>query len=205
MTRLFVRFPLDWPEGWPETPPKKRLRWMAGGHAHTPSWSAVLSRLKKELGRLGATSIVLSTNQPVRKDGQPYKARKKIEDPGVAVYFTRQGKDLAMARDRYQLLVDNIRSLCLAIEGIRKVERHGGSVMLDRAFAGFERLPPPAKAGSWRDVFNMPSHTPTREELRQTYHRLAAQRHPDRPSGSVALMQQLNEAYAAAKKELRYG
>ena len=204
MTHFTAEFPLVWPDGWPETPPEKRLKWMAGAYGNTPPWDVVLKRLETELTRLGATSIVLSTNQPIRRDGQPYAARRRIEDAGAAVYFTHKGKDLVMAQDRYKLLADNIRSLCLAIEGIRQVERHGGGVMVERAFAGFERLPPPANRGSWRDVFGVGHYDPSPAELKKLYQRLAGKRHPDKPGGSVERMQTLNEAYRAARQELRY-
>ena len=196
MNSLVAEFPLDWPEDWPETPPDKRLRGMAGGHGYTPAWADVIARLKAELNRMGAESIVLSTNQPLRRDGQPTAARVKIQDPGVAVYFTFKGKDLVMAQDRYQLLTDNIRSICLQIEGLRKMERHGGGVMLERAFMGFQRLPAPENMRAWRSVFGIGDEQLTLSELKRLYRRLAA-------GGSVERMQTLNAAYREAQKELR--
>ena len=88
-----------------------------------------------ELRRLEAKDPVLSSNQPIRRDGAPYAARRIIHDPEVAVYFVRGGRPLVMAQDRYWRLVDNIRSLALAIEGLRKLQRHGGGIMLERASA----------------------------------------------------------------------
>ena len=46
-----------------------------------------------------------------------------------------KGKALSMARDVYTTPWENIRSLILAIDAIRSIERHGGSVMMERAFS----------------------------------------------------------------------
>jgi hypothetical protein len=48
-----------------------------------------------------------------------------------------------MARDRYWTPWENMRSLVLAIEAIRSIERHGGQTMMERAFSGFTALPAP--------------------------------------------------------------
>jgi hypothetical protein len=82
---------------------------------------------------------------PVRQDGLPYSdaTKRRYDDPGVAVYFTLKGKPLAMARDRYWTPWENMRSLVLAIEAIRSIERHGGSTLMERAFSGFTALPAP--------------------------------------------------------------
>ena len=77
-----------------------------------------------ELRRLGVKDPVLSSNQPIRPDGSPYAAQRMIRDPGVAVYFVRDCRHLVMAQDRYWRMVDNIRSLAMAIEGLRKMQRH---------------------------------------------------------------------------------
>jgi hypothetical protein len=44
----------------------------------------------------------------------------------------------------------------LAIEGLRQLERHGGSLMLDRAFDGFLAIAPP----DWKKPGVPPSLTP---------------------------------------------
>jgi hypothetical protein len=40
-------------------------------------------------------------------------------------------------------VAENMRSLALAIEGMRQVERHGGGFMLERAFTCFLAIAPP--------------------------------------------------------------
>lgn len=134
-------FPLSWPQGWPrhrgDRDSERRF------HGPTYRWDRVYRGLVDELRRIGATRIVVSTNQPVRQDGAPYAQQRVISDPGVAVYFTRGRRSLVMAQDRFETVLGNMRSLAMAIEGLRQMERHGGALMLERAFDGFAALPPP--------------------------------------------------------------
>src|SRR5580698_11092428 len=102
-------FPLQWPEGWPRTPWRGKSRFGRNlGFAET-------KKLLSELRLLGARSVVISSNVPLRNDGLPYasESNRKYDDPGVAVYFMLKGKRLSMARDKYWTPWENIRSLVL--------------------------------------------------------------------------------------------
>lgn len=134
-------FPLSWPPGWPRHTGAQDSDQRFKGP--TFQWDRVYRGLKEELRRIGATNIVVSTNQPLRGDGMPYAQQRNIQDTGVAVYFTRGGRTLVMAQDRFWSIIGNMRSLTMAIEGLRQMERHGGAVMLERAFDGFLALAPP--------------------------------------------------------------
>lgn len=134
-------YPLSWPPGWPRHKGAQDSDQRFKGP--TFQWDRVYRGLKEELTRIGASNIIISTNQPLRNDGYPYAQQRKIQDTGVAVYFTRGGKALVMAQDRFWSVIGNMRSLTMAIEGLRQMERHGGAVMLERAFDGFAALPPP--------------------------------------------------------------
>ena len=191
-------YPLCWPAGWPRTPERKRLWSLPGGRRATPEWSAGLDRLTGELRRLDAVNIVVSTNQPLRRDGLPYSATRRIEDPGAAVYFTRNGPQMAMAQDRYELLADNIRSLALAIEGMRQMQRHGGGHMMERAFTGFEALPPPGD--DWRSILGVPL-SGCLADAESAYRRLSKLHHPDRPGGTAERMAELNWAIREARAD----
>ena len=46
-----------------------------------------------------------------------------------------------MAQDRFRILRYNIRSLALAVEGFRQMQRNGNGSFLERAFARFRALP----------------------------------------------------------------
>ena len=187
-------YPLHWPEGWPRSRVEQRKWSLPGGRQ--AGWSGVVDRLIGELRRLGARNIVVSTNQPLRRDGLPYAATRRIEDPGAAVYFALNDRPMAMAQDRYELLVDNIRSLALAIEGMRQMERHGGGHMMARAFTGFQALPAPGAGRHWAEVLDVGTGA-SRAEIEQAYRRRAFNLHPDR-GGSTEAMAELNVAYNQA-------
>ena len=133
-------YPLSWPPGWPRHKGAQDSDSRFKGP--TFRWDRVFRGLEDELRRIGATEIVISTNQPVRNDGLPYAQQRNIADVGVAVYFMRNGKALVMAQDRFWSIIGNMRSLTMAIEGLRQMERHGGATMMERAFDGFLALPP---------------------------------------------------------------
>lgn len=134
-------YPLAWPPGWPRR--KKQQDSDRRFSGPTYRWDRVFRGLQDEIRRIGGTDIVISTNQPVRGDGLPYAQTRNITDPGVAVYFMRRGKPVVMAQDRFDTVMGNMRSLALAIDGLRQMERHGGARMLERAFAGFTAISPP--------------------------------------------------------------
>lgn len=193
-------YPLQWPDGWPRTPDYKResdSRFTGRVYGLAPG--RVRDQLVDELGRLGAQNVVISTNVALRQDGLPYANQKAVGDPGVAVYFTLKGKPLAMARDRFKSVAGNMRSLTLAIEAMRQLERHGGSTMMERAFSGFAAIAPPDWKKPWREVFGV---TPEwRGDISALYREKARTRHPD-AGGSDQLMAELNVAYQEARRDL---
>lgn len=196
-------YPLCWPDGWARTDPDMRQWQLSSGSSFQPGWNAVLNRLQDNLRLLDADNVILSTDQPLRKsDGQPYATRRHIEDPGAAVYFTLDGKSLVMARDAYVQLNDNIRSLCLAIEGLRKMHRHGGATMLERAFRGFEALPNPDAEQEWWEILGFNAVPEGFGAVRDAYQRLAFKVHPER-GGTTEEMSRVNVAYHRAKKHYR--
>lgn len=190
-------YPLQWPEGWPRTPSDRR----GGSRFGKNIGFNQISKLQNELRLLGAQNVVISSNVPLRQDGLPYasETKRRYDDPGVAVYFTLKGKALSMARDRYSTPWENIRSLILAIDAIRSIERHGGSTMMERAFAGFAAIAPPDWKKPWREVFGV---TPDwRGDISALYREKARNRHPD-AGGNDQLMAELNVAYQEARREL---
>jgi hypothetical protein len=52
--------------------------------------------LLHEVCLLGATNVVISTNVPTRGDGLPYSDERRLDDPGVAVYFTFNKEQVVM-------------------------------------------------------------------------------------------------------------
>lgn len=191
-------FPLQWPDGWPRTPSHKRGPSRFGKNLG----ASQINKLQNELRLLGARHVVISSNVPLRQDGLPYasETKRRYDDPGVAVYFQLKGKALSMARDRYNTPWENIRSLILAIDAMRSIERHGGSTMMERAFSGFAAIAPPDWKKPWREVFGV--QPDWRGDITTLYREKARNRHPD-SGGSNDLMSELNVAYAEAKNELQ--
>jgi hypothetical protein len=69
-------------------------------------FAAAVAEVLGELRRLGATSTVIS-NVPLRRDGLPLALAKRVEDTGVAVYFTYRNRAMCFACDRWDRAEDN--------------------------------------------------------------------------------------------------
>ena len=109
---------------------------------------------------------------------------------------------MVMACDRFERIAANMRSLGLAIEAMRQLERHGGGVMMERAFAGFAAIAPPR---DWRRVLGFDQlHTPDAETIDARFKQLAKTHHPD-VGGSEAAMAELNAARTAALEAVGNG
>jgi len=189
-------YPLRWPDGWPRTSAYRRE---SDNRFRGTSVGRAGDQLMDELRLLGATDIMVSTNVPVKADGLLYADNKRLDDPGIAVYFTFKKKKLVMARDGFTSVAGNLRSLGLAIEGMRQMHRHGGDLMLEKAFDGFLALAPPDWHKAWREVFGVkPDWT---GDIGGLYREKARNRHPD-AGGSDTLMAELNVAYKEARQEL---
>ena len=191
-------FPLYWPDGWPR---REAYRRTASRFKVTPD--TAWNNLKSQVRLLGGRSVVISTDVPIRQDGQFYSdhARRVIRDPGAAVYFQLRGKGMVMACDDYTRAHENVHALGHAVEHLRGLERHGGGVMLERAFSGFAALPSPGGLGarSWWSVLEV-ERTATRDQILAAYRRLSLIRHPD-VGGSNEAMAELVAAREAALSE----
>jgi len=172
-----------------------------------------------------AKHVVVSTDLPLKANGDFYANASNPQDPGVAVYFTWKGTPYQMACDRFPRIWENVRAIALTIESMRAIERHGASHLLERAVSGFRALPPgdgstPAAppARPWWDVFGVadvagtpaseiaanPDHVmrkPLLSMVETVYRQNVAANHPDK-GGDPAVMAEINLAIAAARKEL---
>ncbi len=205
-------YPLCWPEGWPRTASyaqKSSNLFNSGGSP--VSFDRARRKLFAALSTMKASFVTLSTNYPLRGSGEPTldADRRRIDDTGVALYFTWKGKQYAMAQDRFDRLAGNVRSLGLAIEAMRQLERHGGGAMMSRAFAGFAALPPPEgekPRRPWWEVLRYSADPAEREllsvgEVTARHKTLAKKCHPD-TGGSTEAMSELNVALEDAKADL---
>ena len=196
--------PLHWPHGWPRTKNYDRESDRRfGSHLNGIKTGLRIGRARDQLfaevARFGATNIIVSSNVPLRPDGLPYADDSGIDDPGIAVYFTLKKRQYVMAVDRFRSVAGNMRSLTLAIEGMRQVERHGGGHMIERAFTGFLAIAPPDWKKPWRQVFGVKPDWSG--DITALYREKARNRHPD-AGGNDSLMAELNVAYKEARQEL---
>lgn len=183
MSEPVQAFPLQWPPG------RRRLM----GREHAPFKVAMGRSLKdigNEVGMLGGTHMVISTNMPVRRDGLPYSDRRVILDPGAAVYFSYKGRQVAFACDRWDTLEANLRAISKTINALRGIDRWGTGDMVAAAFTGFTALPAPEQP--WQ-VLGLTTSSPTREQIDQAYRLLAKEHHPDN-GGTQAQMARINVA-----------
>jgi hypothetical protein len=184
---------LTWPDGWKRTP--KHLR------AHSPfkieSTDRAFRELMDELGRLGARAVIISSNLKLRQDGYPYSTQPRNDDEGIAIYFTRKGKDVVLACDKFAKREANMRAITKTIEAIRGIERWGSSDMMERAFTGFTALP--SSAESWWGVLGVaPNARPV--EIEAAYRRRRSETHPDR-GGSAEDFDAVQRAFEQARRE----
>ncbi len=201
-------YPLAWPPGWPRTPAHQQqsgAQFVKFGYREGTTYKTsrpitfeqARKSLSDELDRIDAAHVVISTDLPLRRDGMPYaEALRAKNDQGVAVYFMLKGRAMVMAQDAYSNMAANMRSLAMAIEAMRALERHGGGAMMERAFSGFTALPPatPPKR-SWREVLGFEEgEEVTAGDIGTNYKYLARKHHPDRPGGSATAMAELNAA-----------
>ena len=216
-------YPLCWPDGWARTPSHLRddvSRFGTMERAADQGWRVKRAitfdrarrSLRDELERLGAKGVIMSTNAELRNDGEVRAgaAERRYTDPGIAVYFTLKGKQMVMAQDAFKTLAANARSLSLAIDALRQLQRHGGGTMMERAFAGFTALPAPEGSQPkrpWWIVLNYGEDPEARadlstEEVEARFKTLAKRRHPDADGGSDAAMSELNQARDDAIRDL---
>lgn len=197
-------YPLHWPVGW------KRCSFRTGAKFTTTKVS--LGRTKQkltirdgirrvidELGRMGvrADDVVISHNvKPHIMDTQG----SNVSDPGVAVYWKKRGQpDRVLAVDRYFTVADNLAALAATLDAMRAIERHGGAVVMERAFSGFDALPPPRPTlppRAWHDVLGIAPNA-SREQIEAAYREKAKTAHPD-AGGTHEAMAALNVARSSA-------
>lgn len=168
-------YPLHWPEGWPRCRESWDRRRASFGAGKTLAQARDL--LFKELRLLGviSTSVVISSNVHLRRDGLPYSGQAQPQDCGVAVYFKLKGADRVLACDRWNKVEVNLVAIAQHIAALRKQERLGVGT-LEQAFRGYAALPAPP---TWWQLLQVPS-TASLAEIDAAFRRLSLEGHPDR-------------------------
>ncbi|KAF7958244.1 hypothetical protein AWV80_01355 [Cupriavidus sp. UYMU48A] len=98
---------------------------------------------------------MISTNVPLRQDGLPYASYRKVDDEGVAVYFTLDGQQMSFACDRWNKVEHNMHAIVKTIDALRGIARWGTGDMMRAAFTGFAALPSPSTVRSWREIIGV--------------------------------------------------
>jgi len=216
-----TRFPLYWPAGWKRTKPElrksakfsKRVHSSSGSGDTYRSWSnhsevTIAEGTKRVLEQLRALGVregdaIISTDLKLRLDGLPYSGQREPENPGVAVYWKR-GKETqhkAMAIDQYTRIADNLAAIAATLDAIRAIERHGGAIIMEKAFLGFQLLCEP---NNWRAVLGFTEDcAPTLDQVKREYRMHSMGAHPDHVGGSDVKQKELNWAMDEASKELQ--
>lgn len=177
--------PLQWPIG--------RPRWSSYRQSSKFKMSEhqMTEHLFRELELLKASDIVVSTNR------QPYsRSKTQPDDPGVAVYFKRKGKEVCVACDKWNRVEDNLHAIGLNLEALRNLERWGTSDMVDAAFTGFTALPESTSTQQygWWQVLGVDRNA-TKEQIKAAFKELSKYRHPDSDTGSDDKFIALKRAY----------
>lgn len=215
------KYPLQWPAAWPRTTTGQRTVAKFGKKVQSQNSSdtykadltvtQAVKRVLAELTTMGVHSgdVVISTNVPVTLDGMPRSGARMPDDPGAAVYWIRSGENAkVMAIDRYTKVADNLAAIAATLFAMRAIERHGGALILERAFAGFTALPAPGKTAGrgWREVLGFkPGTMVTLEDAEQAYRGARSAAHPDKNPGdpdAAARFQAVQEAWKQAQAEL---
>lgn len=152
------RYPLKWPDGWPRTTnrasAKFGIRSSSGYSTNSLTVNQALGRLHEEMRRIGITDfesqVVVCTG--LRTSGNRIITEQPAaKDPGVAIHWEVPGQPTrVLAIDIYTRTADNSAAVAATLEAMRAIERHGGKVIQERAYAGFDALPPPSTC--WQNL-----------------------------------------------------
>ena len=170
-------YPLQWPVGWSrtETPEESRF----GQWNNKPSVAYARGNVLNELRRLGAESVIISTNMELRQDGLPYSNKREPTDSGVAIYFILDGKGQCIPCDRWRTVGENLWAIYKSIEALRGLDRWGAKSFVDAAFSGFKALPAPGDGCVLTGVADYFQGCISKEDIDSTFKSLAKELHPD--------------------------
>lgn len=211
-------YPLSWPVGVKRTEPHRRQRAKFGAMKQVEgrSWkskqdrsvNACVRELQLQVNRMGGKAMVISTNIKLRLDGLPYSNPPKIQDPGAAVYFTRNNVPYCFPCDRWDSVEDNLWAIAKHLDAMRGMERWGVGTA-EQQFLGYKALTAVAGEGEdpWMVLGMEPmggnlSRPAAEAEVLAAHRKLARTAHPD-AGGTVDQMARINVARDAALAALK--
>lgn len=197
-------YPLSWPVGWKRCSYRTGATFKVGQGMQSRKLTIRdgIKRVLAELKRMGvsADDVIISTNvKPHIMDSQG----SNVSDPGVAVYWRKSPKEpqRVLAVDRYHNVADNLAALAATLDAMRAIERHGGAVVMDRAFEGFTALPPPSSEKPWWEVLGV-RRDASAEEIKAAHREGVRKLHPDQQgAGYHDAMAKVNAARDAGLAE----
>lgn len=185
-------FPLAWPDGVP------RAKYRNTSKFKMVTVAECIKELRRQTGLLSASGLVISTNIPLRMDGDPCSNPGRMQDPGAAIYFQMKKRPYCLPCDSWNTVEENLWAVGKHIDAMRGMVRWGvGSI--EQQFEGFKRIESQISR-AWWDVLEV-NRQCSREIIIANYRRVARDRHPDQ-GGSESAMQELNLARDTAFREV---
>ncbi|WP_049928658.1 J domain-containing protein [Halopiger goleimassiliensis] len=114
---------LEWPAGFERTPADERESYP---HGFRVSRTAAFDNILKELRKMDARNVQVKTAAP-HTQAEPHRpyADRDPDDPGVVVYFERDGQQFAVPCDRWDNLRDNAQAIAKYLNAKRALDRYG--------------------------------------------------------------------------------
>jgi DnaJ domain len=216
---MIESFPLSWPHDKPRTPRQAQKRAKFGKESKNSyggsdrkqiTIAESVSRITKELysftkvgygERIPRESVVISTNIKVGRSGFPLSEVKQPDDTGVALYFQLDKKNYCLPCDKWDRVADNLSAIAAHLGALRGIERWGVGETHD-VFTGFRALPYASQRRNWWEVLGVTPNA-TWQECQIAYTKRAKEVHPDKPTGSTAAFQELEDAWVTVEKHLK--
>ena len=173
---MIEAYPLHWPENYPRSKSQKDSRFIT-----TPGQARDF--VKSEVQRIGGKQPIISTNVPLKADGDLRAdwSKYKLDDTGVAVYFTLNGNQVCLCCDSYKKVWDNLKAVGRTIAALRQIDRDGVSDFLNRAFTGFKQLPSGNTNVHMPTCWEVLGISPTKDKsaINSKFRELSRTAHPD--------------------------
>ena len=190
MNDLITAYPLCWPVGWPRCQEPQASKFKTG---------IVDSRdgVRREIGLLGGRDLIISSNAVLLKNGEIAARQPRIDDTGVAVYFTLNGEQKCIPSDKWRLIEDNLHAVALMVGALRGLDRWGVREIISAAFQGFQALPASTDGASWWRTLEIAPNA-SEVEIEKAYRDLVKRHHPD-AGGDAETFRRITEAYQQAR------
>ena len=186
---------IDWPDAFPRTPSREREPYGGGFRvSRSDAFQNILDELRTWDG---VTDVQLESGaeHQKRNPNKPY-ASASFEDPGVVVYFTKDGEQMAAACDRWDNPRDNAQDLYHYLHETRMQEQRG-TVTAESEYRKL-RLPSGdeeaiAAKPSAHDVLGV-ARDASDAEIEAAFRERVKETHPDKPDGDEDAFRRVQEA-----------